>query len=163
MPKWNKTKHNKNPTVCGNYLALMEHCRVNVFNLVPFQLISPAMSYMTTSTPLPADGTEDLLPFGCSKDSKAVGALAHGWKIRIEESNLFSDKHGQHSSWALRMLKKNLKGKCSPAEVAEILSHGGHRLPRAPYPRQWSKKSAPWAYIQQTFEGRSWEWKGAIK
>lgn len=24
VPKWNKTKQNKNPTVCGNYLALME-------------------------------------------------------------------------------------------------------------------------------------------
>lgn len=71
----------------------MEHCRVNAFNLVPFQLISPALHvfYDRINSSL-CRWTEDSLPFHCSKGSKAVGALAHGWEIRIEESSSFSDK-----------------------------------------------------------------------
>lgn len=136
MPKWNKTKQNKNPTVCGNYLALMEHCRVNAFNLVPFQLISLALHvlYDRINSSL-CRWTEDSLPFHCSKGSKAAGALSHSWKIRREESSFFSDKHGNLSYWALHMLRKNMKEKCSTEEeVSVTLIQGGHGLLRAPQP-----------------------------
>lgn len=40
---------------------------------------------------------------------------------------------------------------------------GWSQTPRAPQPRKQSKKLAPGACIQQAFEGRMCEWKGAIK
>lgn len=143
----------------------MEHCRVNAFNLVPFQLISLALHvlYDCINSSL-CRWTEDSLPFRCSKGSKAVGALSPGWKIRREASSFFSDKHSKLSYWALHMLRKNMKEKCSTAEEASVtLIQGGHRLPGAPQPRQWSKKLAPGACIRQAFEGTACELKGAIK
>lgn len=149
MPKWNKTKQKKNPTVCGNYLALMEQCRVNAFNLVPFQLISLALHVLH-------DGinsslcrwTEDSLPFPCSKGSKAVGALSHGWKTRREESSFFSDKHGKLSNSALHKLLRH-EEKCRTAEAVSVTQiHSGHGL------------------LEQHpvgFGGTACEWKGAME
>lgn len=108
----------------------MEQCRVNTFNLVPFQLISLALHVLH-------DGinsslcrwTEDSLPFPCSKGSKAVGALSHGWKTRREESSFFSDKHGKLSNWALHKLLRH-EEKCRTAEAVSVTPiHSGHGLP----------------------------------
>lgn len=108
----------------------MEQCRVNAFNLVPFQLISLALHVLH-------DGinsslcrwTEDSLPFPCSKGSKAVGALSHGWKTRREESSFFSDKHGKLSNWALHKLLRH-EEKCRTAEAVSVTQiHSGHGLP----------------------------------
>lgn len=123
-----------------------------------------SLSYMTPVNSSLCRWTEDSLPFHCSKDSKAVGALSLSWKIRREESSFFSDKHGKLSYWALHMLKKNTKEKFSTAqEVSVTLIQGGHRPPGAPQSRQQSRNLAPGACIQQAFEGRVCEWKGAIK
>lgn len=126
----NETKQNKNPTVCGNYLALMEQCKVNAFNLVPFQLVSLALHVLhdCINSSL-CRWTEDSLLFPCSKGSKAVGVLAHGWKTRREESSFFSDKHSRPSNWALHKLRRNAKEKCRTAEVSVTLIHSGHRFP----------------------------------
>lgn len=150
----------------------MEHCRVNAFNLVSFQLISLTLCvlYDRINSSL-CRWTEDSLPFCCSKGFKAVGALSRGWKIRREASSFFSDKHSKLSYWAPHMLRKNMK--CSTAEeVRASLIQSGHRLPRAPQPRERNKKLVPGACTGRLLKGervsereplnKPWQWKHTL-
>lgn len=81
----NETKQNKNPTLCGNYLALMEHCRENAFNLVPFQLISLTAHVLYDRTnPLSAGEQRTCYPFLVLKALKLQGFITwlENWKIK---------------------------------------------------------------------------------